>query len=94
MYHPDDWYKSNKSRMHILALVYAWKSFLPMNHQPHSKAFMSHLESIITENPGYVRDCRIDDVKWTDIQGTLKAMWRKYHKGGTKMKSHYENFLS
>ena len=86
-YHPYDWYKSEKSRMHILALVYASKSFLAMKQQPHSKAFMAHLESIVTENPNYAQDCEIDDVKWADIQDTLKAMWRKFHKNDSKLKS-------
>ena len=55
IYQPNDWYKSDKSRIHILALVYASKSFLPMQtHQPHGKAFMSHLETIAIQNPVYV----------------------------------------
>ena len=95
LYQPNDWYKSEKSRMHILALVYASKSFLPMeSHQPHAKPFMAHLESIAIENPEYARDCGIEDVKWIDVRDILKAMWRKYHNPSKSLKKRYEEFLS
>ena len=53
-YQPNNWYKSDKPRMFILALVYASKLFLPhAAHQPHRKLFMDHLDSIVMENPEY-----------------------------------------
>ena len=95
LYQPDDWYKSEKSRMHILALVYASKSFLLVeSHQPHAKAFMGHLESIATENPEYARDCGIDDIKWIDVKDRLKAMWRKYHNPSKNLRKRCKDFLS
>ena len=85
VYHADDWHKSEKSRMHILGLVYLSKSFLPNKaHQPHRKAFMEHLECIVIKNPEFAKDCQLDDIVWNDIKDILKAMWRKYYKSDRK----------
>ena len=60
IYQPDNWYKSDKSRVYILSLVYAPQSFLPFKpHQPHEKEFMVHLETIAWKKPEYARDCGI-----------------------------------
>ena len=61
VYHADDWHKSEKSRMHILGLVYLSKSFLPNKaYQPHRRAFMDHLESIVIKNPEFAKDCQLE----------------------------------
>ena len=81
--------------MHMLALVYLSKSFLPTkSHQSHAKEFIKDLENIVNEKPEYARDCDIDNVKWNDIKETLKAMWRKYQKDNRKQKALYEEFLA
>ena len=62
-----------KSRMHILALVYASKSYLLIKaHQPHGKEFMVHLGDIVAEKLEYARDCDIEDRKWVEIKTHLK----------------------
>ena len=38
---------------------------------------MAHLQTIAFEKPEYAGDCGIEDIKWIDIKGTLKVMWRK-----------------
>ena len=94
VYQRDDWYKSEKSRMHILPLVYLSKSFLPIqSHQPCKKEFIVHLENIVMEKPDYARDSEIEDVQWNDVKETLKAMWRKFHKGNAKQRTCYQHFL-
>ena len=96
IYHQDDWYKKEKCRMHILGFVYLPKSFLSnKSHQPHRKAFMDHLGSVIIENPEFGKDCQLDDVFWNDIKETLKAMWRKYHNNpSAKRRQQYNDFLA
>ena len=96
IYHQDHWYKSEKSRMHILGFVYLSKSFLSnKSHQQHRKAFMDHLESVIIENPEFGKDCQLDDVFWNNVKETLKVMWRKYHNNpSAKRRQQYIDFLA
>ena len=47
---------------------------------------MAHLQTIAFEKPEYAGDCGIEDIKWIDIKGTLKVMWRKQRKKCPKVK--------
>ena len=50
IYQENDSYKTNKSRTHILALIYVFKSFLPIKaHQAYEKGFIVYLETIAFE---------------------------------------------
>ena len=81
--------------MHILPLIFAFKSFLHIKlHQPYEKDFMAHLETIAVEKPKYACGSGIEDIKWIDIKNTLKVIWRKYHKKGQKLKLQDEVFLT
>ena len=50
--------------MHILALIYAFKSFLHIKaHQSYEKGFMAYLETIAFE-----KHWGFQDIKWIDIK--------------------------
>ena len=81
--------------MHILPLIFAFKSFLHIKpHQPYKKGFMEYLETIAVEKREYACGSGIEDIKWIDIKNTLKVIWRKYHKKGQKLKLQDEVFLT
>ena len=61
--------------MHILPLIFAFKSFLHIKpHQPYKKGFMEYLETIAVEKREYACGSRIKDIKWIDIKNTLKVI--------------------
>ena len=66
--------------MTIFSLVHAGDLFIKIkDHQHHANSFLSHLETLVTENPQWVKDSDLEDADWNHIKEILKAMWRKYH---------------
>ena len=62
--------------MIVSRLVYAGDLFIKVkDHQPHGNQFMGHLEMLISENPQWTKDCKLQDAEWSKLKEIIKAMW-------------------
>ena len=71
--------------------------------QPHKQGFIALFNEKLCENQNFPRRCKLLDVKWKDLQDTLKAMRRKlenerdfksFEKGARLGKILYSPYLS
>ena len=66
------------SRAQTLAILFVGEMFIRNErHQPHKEEFMSLFNEKLSENPNWVRRCKLLDITMKDLQDTLKGMWRK-----------------
>ena len=64
-----------------MALLYSCHELIEdKSHQPYSKQCMSRIKELSLSNPNWAEKCYLNDLRFRDIQSTMKAMWRKCHK--------------
>ena len=64
-----------------MALLYSCHELIEdKSHQPHSNQCMSRIKELSLNNPNWAEKCYLNDLRFRDIQSTMKAMWRKRHK--------------
>ena len=101
----DDWYVWNIfSRAQILTFLFVGENHIRNElHQPHKQGFIALFNEKLCENQNFPRRCKLLDVKWKDLQDTLKAMRRKlenkrdfksFEKGARLGKILYSPYLS
>ena len=42
---------------------------------------MAYLETLVAENPTWVRDTGLENMKWKDLINVIKAIRRRYNNG-------------
>ena len=70
----DDWYVSNIfSRAQILTFLFVGEKRIRNElHQPHKQGFIALFNEKLCENQNFPRRCKLLDVKWKELQDTLK----------------------